>query len=54
MAHVVGVPESTDRGLLFPYMEEFGALCRRRRIPFIYHSDGNLVPLIEDLVALGV
>jgi uroporphyrinogen decarboxylase len=44
----------TIRSLLFPYLEEIAAMCRARRIPFIYHSDGNILMLIEDLIELGV
>jgi uroporphyrinogen decarboxylase len=42
------------RHLLFPYMEEIAALCHQRERLFIYHSDGNIEPVINDLIRIGV
>jgi uroporphyrinogen decarboxylase len=42
------------RRYLFPYMEEMGAICRERDLPFILHSDGNLWQILPDLLACGV
>ena len=39
---------------LFPYMEEMGAICRERKLPFILHSDGNLWQVLPDLLACGL
>jgi uroporphyrinogen decarboxylase len=38
---------------LFPYLKEMGNLCRRKDIPFIIHSDGDLRPIMEDLMNCG-
>lgn len=42
------------RRFLFPYLEEMGAICRRRGLPFILHSDGNLWQVLPDLLACGL
>lgn len=42
------------RELLFPWMERIGELCRARNLPFIYHTDGVLWEVLDDLAALGV
>ncbi len=42
------------RKYLFPYLEEMGAICRRRDLPFILHSDGNLWQVLPDLLACGL
>ena len=39
---------------LFPYMKIIADMCKKRGIPFIYHSDGNLAGVIPDLIELGV
>jgi len=39
---------------LFPWVAKIGALCRARGIPFLYHSDGVLWEVLEDLIACGV
>jgi uroporphyrinogen decarboxylase len=39
---------------LFPHLHHIAALCHARNIPFIYHSDGNLWPLMDDILACGV
>ncbi len=42
------------RKYLFPWMKKIGDLCRERDIPFIYHSDGKLYDVMEDILACGV
>jgi len=39
---------------LFPWMRKIGVLCKNKKIPFIYHSDGVLWEVVEDLVEMGV
>jgi uroporphyrinogen decarboxylase len=39
---------------LFPYMEEMGAICRDKNLPFVLHSDGNLWAVLPDLLACGL
>lgn len=38
----------------FPFLEEMSFMCKRKGMPFIYHSDGNLWELLEDIIAVGV
>lgn len=38
------------REYLFPWLKRIGDLCRERDLPFIYHSDGNLWPVMSDLI----
>lgn len=42
------------RAKLFPHMARIGELARRRNIPFIYHSDGVLWDVFDDIIACGV
>lgn len=42
------------RTYLFPWMRKIAQLCRERQIPFIYHSDGRLWEVMDDLIELGV
>jgi len=39
---------------LFPWMKKIGDLCRQYDVPFIYHSDGVLWEVMEDIIACGV
>jgi len=39
---------------LFPWMKKIGDICKQRGIPFIYHTDGRLWDIIDDLLALGI
>ncbi|MEI7634611.1 MAG: uroporphyrinogen decarboxylase family protein [bacterium] len=39
---------------LFPWVKKIGDFCRRRGIPFLYHSDGKLWEVIDDLIVCGV
>ena len=38
----------------FPYLKHIGSLCRKRSIPFIYHSDGVLWEFMSDILNCGV
>ena len=42
------------RRYFFPLLRHIGDLCRRREIPFIYHSDGVLWSVMEDIITSGV
>lgn len=42
------------RQLVFPWYEEFGRLCHDHDMFFLFHSDGLLWPLMEDLMAIGI
>ncbi len=48
------VSPRTLHTFLFPWMKKIGELCKRRHIPFIYHTDGRLWDILEDLLALGI
>jgi uroporphyrinogen decarboxylase len=39
---------------LFPWMKKIGALCLKRQIPFLYHSDGILWEVMDDLLDAGI
>jgi uroporphyrinogen decarboxylase len=39
---------------LFPWYKKMGNICHEKNIPFIYHSDGNLFPVIDDLLNVGI
>ncbi|MCW3976103.1 MAG: uroporphyrinogen decarboxylase family protein [Candidatus Bathyarchaeota archaeon] len=38
----------------FPYLKRLIDECHRRGIPFMKHSDGNLYPILDDLISMGV
>jgi len=38
---------------LFPWYKKMGEICKKRDIPFIYHSDGNILEIIDDLIDCG-
>ncbi len=38
----------------FPWLKVTGDICREKNTPLIYHSDGNLMPVMDDIVASGV
>ena len=44
----------TLRRYLFPWMKKIGDLCRARPMPCLYHSDGRLWEVIDELIGLGV
>ena len=39
---------------VFPWYEEFGAICRDAGLYFFFHTDGVVWKLMEDLIALGI
>jgi uroporphyrinogen decarboxylase len=42
------------RQYFFPWLQKVGDLCKKRDVPFIFHSDGNLTPVLDDIIAAGV
>ncbi len=38
---------------LFPWYKKMGNICKKKEIPFIFHSDGNLTEVIDDLIDCG-
>jgi len=42
------------RRYALPYYRQVGAIGRRYGKPLIYHSDGNVLPVIEDLLEAGI
>ncbi len=41
------------RKYLFPWYKKMGDLCKARDIPYIYHSDGTLWKVLDDLIECG-
>lgn len=42
------------RKLFFPCLKHIGSLALKRRIPFIYHTDGVLWSVMDDIIDCGV
>ncbi|MCC7353117.1 MAG: nucleoside 2-deoxyribosyltransferase [Anaerolineae bacterium] len=38
------------RRYALPYYQRIGEVCRKYNKPLIYHSDGNVLPVLEDLI----
>jgi len=47
------VNPSVLRDHLFPRYRQMAHICGARGLPFIYHSDGNLWEVLDDLTAVG-
>ena len=41
------------RRCLFPWYRKMGVVCSQRDLPTIYHSDGDIRPVLEDLIGCG-
>jgi uroporphyrinogen decarboxylase len=41
------------RTYLFPWYRKMAAICKEKDIPFIFHSDGDLWKIMDDIVGLG-
>ena len=41
------------RDLVFPWFRRMVDMCHDRGVPAVYHSDGCLYPVVEDLIACG-
>jgi len=48
------VSPTVYRTYLFPWMKKIGDLCKKKDIPFIFHSDGNFWEVMDDLKECGV
>ena len=55
IAYTEGLMISTEilRENLFPWYKKMGKVCNKKNIPFIYHSDGKLWEIIDDLLDCG-
>jgi len=42
------------REFFFPYLKRLVDECHRRGVLFMKHSDGNLSPILDDLISLGI
>jgi uroporphyrinogen decarboxylase len=42
------------RTYLFPWMKKIAAICQAKNIPFIYHTDGKIWQVLDDLHEIGV
>jgi uroporphyrinogen decarboxylase len=42
------------RTYLFPWMKKIGDLCKKFEIPFIFHTDGDIWSVLDDLKDCGV
>ena len=41
------------RKYVFPWYEELGALAKEQGLLFFFHSDGNIWPIMDDLISIG-
>ncbi len=41
------------RKYVFPWYEELGSLAKKQGLLFFFHSDGNIWPIMDDLIAMG-
>jgi len=42
------------RTYLFPWTKKIGNICKEKKIPFIYHTDGDIWEVLDDLKDCGV
>jgi uroporphyrinogen decarboxylase len=56
MAYTTGLLVSPDflRTYVFPYLHQMGRICRRYDKLLLFHSDGNLELVMDDLIQAGV
>lgn len=47
-------PPRIFREFFFPPLKRLIDECHRRSVPFMKHSDGNLYPLLDDFIEIGV
>ena len=55
LAYTEGLLVSPEvlRRHMFPYVQQMGRICRRKDLPFILHSDGDLCSIMDDLMDAG-
>ncbi len=51
--HALMVRPEFLREHVFPWHERIGRLVRGKGLPYLFHSDGNYTPVIDDLIACG-
>lgn len=56
LAHTTGllVSPAVYRKYVFPWYQKIGEVLANARLPFIFHSDGTLWPVLDDLADCGV
>lgn len=42
------------RKYLFPWYKKMAKICKDKSLPIIYHSDGNLWPVMDDIIDVGI
>jgi uroporphyrinogen decarboxylase len=42
------------RTFLFPFMRQIGRICQEHGLPFLYHSDGKMWEVMDELAELGI
>ncbi|MGC9004031.1 MAG: uroporphyrinogen decarboxylase family protein [bacterium] len=45
---------SIYREYLLPWYKKFGKICKKYAVPFLFHSDGKLWEVLDDLIECGV
>lgn len=48
------VSPAVYRKHVFPWYKKIGEILDRAGLPFIFHSDGNIIPVLDDLAACGI
>jgi len=48
------ISPATLRKYLFPWMKKIGDLCKQHNLPFLYHTDGVLWEVMDDLLDCGI
>ena len=56
LAYTTGLMVSPDflRRYVFPFYKRIGELCRQYNKPLLFHSDGNIVAVLDDLIECQV
>jgi uroporphyrinogen decarboxylase len=55
LAYLTGtmVPPDVLRRYVFPYYRQMGDICRKKDLPYVIHTDGNLWQILPDLLGCG-
>ena len=56
LAHTTGLLASAQlyRKYVFPWYKKIGEVLQNAGLPFIFHSDGNIIPVLDDLADCGI
>jgi uroporphyrinogen decarboxylase len=56
LAYASGTLVSPDlyRRHLFPWYRKIAEIAQDAHLPFLFHSDGNLLPILDELVEIGI